>query len=58
MFELYEDKFNNLIEDEILEITIIKPDYKALVDLAQIYLCRFLTPIILDNNSIIARFKN
>ena len=57
MFELYEDKFNNLIEDEILEITIIKPDYKALVDLAQIYLCRFLTPIILENNSIIARFQ-
>ncbi len=57
MFDLYKDEFKKLKPKEILEIQIENPDYKALVDLADINYCKLLTPAILEDNSIIAKFE-
>lgn len=57
MFNLYKDEFKKLKSKEILEVQIENPDYKALVDLAQINYCKMLTPKALDENIIMARFE-
>jgi SAM-dependent methyltransferase len=57
MINLYKEQFSKLQEKDILEININNPDYKSLVDLAQINYCKFLTPNIIDENNIIARFE-
>jgi len=51
------NKFDILKANEIFEFQISNPDYKILVDIAQINYCRFLTPKIIDENTIIARYK-
>lgn len=57
MINLYKDEFKKLKSKEILEVQIENPDYKALVDLAQINYCKMLTPKALDENIIMARFE-
>jgi SAM-dependent methyltransferase len=41
----------------ILEFKISNPNYKDLVDMAQIFYCEMLNPIIIDTNNIIVRYK-
>ncbi len=57
MFDLYKDEFKKLKSKEIFEFEAKDPDYKALVDLAQINYCKMHTPKVLDENTIIARFE-
>lgn len=57
ILEVLEQKIETLKSKEILEFKIQNPDYKALVDIAQIYYCKMLNPIIEDEKSIIVRFE-
>ena len=47
----------NISPNEIFEFQISDPNYKDLVDIAQIYYCKMLTPKIIDNNTVIIRFQ-
>ncbi len=57
MIKLYKKEFDRLVAKDIFEFEVQNPDYKSLVDLAQINFCKFLTPKILDEHTIIARFE-
>jgi 2-polyprenyl-3-methyl-5-hydroxy-6-metoxy-1,4-benzoquinol methylase len=56
MIELFEKQFSTLENEDVLELEIKNPNYKNLVDLAQINLCEFSVAKILDDNTILARF--
>ncbi|MBT4572117.1 MAG: methyltransferase domain-containing protein [Campylobacteraceae bacterium] len=56
IINILEDKIPNLDAGEIFEFELENPDYKALVDLAQINYCKFISPKILDDK-IIVRFQ-
>ena len=57
MIKLYKKEFDKLEAKEIFGFEVSNPDYKSLVDLAQINYCKFLSPKILDDKNIIARFE-
>ncbi len=57
MIKLYQDEFKSLKSGDILEFEVKNPDYKSLVDLAQINYCKMLTPKIIDQQMIVARFQ-
>jgi SAM-dependent methyltransferase len=57
MISLYKKEFDKLEAKKIFEIKVSNPDYKSLVDLAQINYCKLLTPKIIDDDTVIARFE-
>lgn len=54
--EILEIELNTLKANEIFEFEIQNPDFKVLVDIAQLYYCKMLTPTIKQNNLIIVKY--
>ena len=50
-------KLEDLKTHEIFEFKIQNPNYKNLVDLAQLYKCKMLNPKIIDEHNIIVKFQ-
>ncbi|HIP11658.1 MAG TPA: methyltransferase domain-containing protein [Arcobacter sp.] len=55
--DILQKEFSKLKAKEILEFEIQNPNYKVLVDIGQIYYCKMLTPKIINENTIIARYE-